>query len=165
MQCREWRGGILAAALFLAAGLTFAADSQVTRRDSVPRLLRVIEFGDFGGAVVRFGDLNGDGQTEVVYQDPKSLLTILEGKSGKQKSQVQLAGGFDCLLFADLTGSGRAQQLVVKDRYFNFWVYDAAQDFKLLTMRTRSTLSGVNYFSRSTTTISPSLLNLLIVLL
>ena len=115
--------------------------------------------------MVRFGDLNGDGQTEVVYQEPKSLLTILEGKSGKQKSQVQLAGGFDCLLFADLTGSGRAQQLVVKDRYFNFWVYDAAKDFKLLTMRTRSTLSGVNYFSRSTTTISPSLLNLLIVIL
>lgn len=84
MRCRDWRGGFIAAALFLAAGLTFAADSQVTRRDSVPRLLRAVEFGDYGSAVVGFGDLNGDGQTEVVHQDPKSLLTILEGKSGKQ---------------------------------------------------------------------------------
>ena len=193
MLCRDWSGGVLAAALFLAASLTYASDAQAIRRDSVPRLLRAIEFGDWGSSVVRFGDLNGDGQiealvvqedstggqnqilvtcltaidlegkilwqvgkpnrrnvwtggdtavqihdidgdglTEVVYQDPKSLLTILEGKSGKQKRQVQLAGGYDCLLFADLTGSGRAQQMVVKDRYFNFWVYDAAQDFKLL---------------------------------
>jgi hypothetical protein len=198
----------LAAALLVATGVTYAADSQATRRDSVPRLLRAIEFGDYGSAVVRFGDLNGDGQiealvvqedpaggqnrivvscltaidlegkvlwqvgkpnrrnvweggdtavqvhdidgdgqVEVIYQDPNSLLTILEGKSGKQKRQVQLAGGFDCLLFADFTGSGRAQQLVVKDRYSSFWVYDAAQDFKLLWSKSRVIPGhyGINY--------------------
>jgi hypothetical protein len=183
----------------MAVGGMYAAGAQATRRDSVPRLVRAIEFGDYGSAVVRFGDLNGDGQiealvaqedasggqnqiivtcltaidlkgrilwqvgkpnprnvweggdtpiqihdidgdgqTEVIYQDPKSLLTILDGKTGKQKRQVQLAGGHDCLLFADLTGSGRAQQFVVKDRYSDFWVYDAAQDFKLLWSKTRA---------------------------
>ncbi|MGA2720836.1 MAG: hypothetical protein ABSG79_00365 [Bryobacteraceae bacterium] len=198
MQYHEWKsklaGGALVAALLVAAGGTYAAEPPaLPRRDSVPRLLRAIEFGDYGSPVVRFGDLNGDGQiealvvqedasggqdqiivtcltaidlegkilwqvgkpnrrnvwtgsdtpiqihdidgdgqAEVVYQDPKSLLTILDGKTGKLKRQVQLAGGHDCLLFADLTGSGRAQQMAVKDRYSNFWVYDAAQDFKLL---------------------------------
>ena len=192
-------GGALVVAWLMAVGGALAADAQVTRRDSVPRLVRAIEFGDYGSAVVRFGDLNGDGQiealvvqedasggqnqiivtcmtaidlegrvlwqvgkpnprnvweggdtpiqihdidgdgqTEVIYQDPKSLLTILDGKTGKQKRQVQLAGGHDCLLFADLTGSGRAQQFVVKDRYSDFWVYDAAQDFKLLWSKTRA---------------------------
>jgi hypothetical protein len=198
LQSRDWKGklagGAIVAALLGAAGGTYAAEPPaLPRRDSVPKLLRAIEFGDYGSPVVRFGDLNGDGQiealvvqedasggqdqiivtcltaidlegkvlwqvgkpdrrhvwdggdtpiqihdvdgdgqAEVIYQDPKSLLTILDGKTGKQKRQVQLAGGHDCLLFADLTGSGRAQQMVVKDRYTNFWVYDAAQDFKLL---------------------------------
>ena len=191
MQSRSWKA---VTALLVAAGGAYGAEPPaLPRRDSVPRLLRAIEFGDYGSSVVRFGDLNGDGQiealvvqedasggqnqiivtcltaidlegkilwqvgkpdrrnvwdggdtpiqihdidgdgqAEVIYQDPKSLLTILDGKTGKQKRQVQLAGGHDAILFADLTGSGRAQQMVVKDRYSNFWVYDAAQDFKLL---------------------------------
>ena len=100
-----------------------------------------------GDTAVQVHDIDGDGQLEVIYQDPKSLLTILDGKTGKQKRQVQLAGGFDCLLFADFTGSGRAQQLVVKDRYSSFWVYDAAQDFKLLWSKTRVIPGhyGINY--------------------
>ncbi|MGB7723414.1 MAG: hypothetical protein WBL65_26180, partial [Bryobacteraceae bacterium] len=173
MQSREWR---IVAALLAAAGAAYAAEPPaLPRRDSVPKLLRAIEFGDYGSSVVRFGDLNGDGQiealvvqedasggqnqiivtcltaidlegkilwqvgkpdrrnvwdggdtpiqihdidgdgqAEVIYQDPKSLLTILDGKTGKLKRTVQLAGGHDALLFADLTGSGRAQQMVVK---------------------------------------------------
>jgi len=198
MQVRDWKGklagsALLAALLVAAGGMNAAEPPALPRRDSVPKLLRSIEFGDWGSAVVRFGDLNGDGQiealvaqedasggqdkiiitcltaidlegkilwqvgkpdrknvwtggdtpiqvhdidgdgqAEVIYQNPDSLLTILDGKTGKQKKQVQLAGGHDALLFADFAGSGRAQQLVVKDRYSNFWVYDAAQDFKLL---------------------------------
>jgi hypothetical protein len=191
MRSRNWE--VVAALLVVAGGAYAAEPPALPRRDSVPKLLRTIEFGEYGSAVVRFGDLNGDGQiealvaqedasggqnqivitcltaidlegkilwqvgkpdrrnvwtggdtpiqihdidgdgqAEVIYQDPKSLLTILDGKTGKQKRQVQLAGGHDCLLFADLTGSGSAQQMVVKDRYSNFWVYDAARDFKLL---------------------------------
>ena len=201
--------GVLVVAVSLAArGISAAEPPALPRRDSVPRLLRDIEFGEYGSSVLRFGDLNGDGQiealvvqedasggqdkimitcltaidlegkvlwqvgkpdrhnvydsgdtpiqihdidgdgqAEVIYQDPKSLLTILDGKTGKQKRQVQLAGGHDCILFADLTGSGHAQQFVVKDRYSNFWVYDAAQDFKLLWSKTRA-LTGhypINY--------------------
>ena len=212
MKNRYWRGmltgGALVAALLMVTGGIYAADAQTTRPDSVPRLLKTIEFGDYASPVVRFGDLNGDGQiealvvqedasggqnqvivtcltaidldgkilwqvgkpdvrniytggdtavqihdidgdgqVEVIYQDPKSLLTILDGKTGQLKRQVQLAGGHDCLLFADLTGSGRAQQFVVKDRYSNFWVYDAAQDFKLLWSKEKAVTGhyGINY--------------------
>ena len=42
---------------------------------------------------------------------------------------VQLAGGHDSILFADFAGRGYAQDLLVKDRYSNFWVYD--KDFEL----------------------------------
>ncbi len=200
--------GALVAALLMTAGGTHAADSQTTRPDSVPRLLRTIEFGDYGGAVVRFGDLNGDGQiealvvqelgtergncsnvtcltaidlegrvlwqvgkpdphnvfdgsdtpvqihdidgdgqVEVVYQDAKNLLNILDGRTGRMKRQVQLEGGHDCILFADLTGSGRAQQMVLKDRYSRFWVYDPTQDFKLLWSKEKAVTGhyGINY--------------------
>src|SRR5204863_7001313 len=57
---------------------------------------------------------------------------ILEGSTGKLRKKVQLAGGKDSLLFADFARRGYPQDLLVKDRYTNFWVYDMAQNFKLL---------------------------------
>jgi hypothetical protein len=82
---------------------------------------------------VQIYDLDHDGQPEVIYiPDEKNVLTILDGRTGKVKKQVQLAGGHDSILFADFSGRGYAQEVVVKDRYTSFWVYDAAQNFKLL---------------------------------
>ena len=78
--------------------------------------------GDFS---VEIHDLDGDGKAEVVYiPDEKNELHILAGATGKEIRKVQLAGGHDSLLFADLSGNGRATDLVVKNRYTSFWVYD-----------------------------------------
>lgn len=167
------------------------AQAEPPRRDSIPRLVQKIEFGDYGSKVVRMGDLDGDGRidllliqakapegenktiitcltaitlegkvlwqvgtpdlrnnyfagdfpvqihdldhggkSQVVYiPDEKNELHILAGNTGGLIRKVPLAGGHDSLLFADLAGSGHPRDLVVKDRYRSFWVYD--RDFNL----------------------------------
>ncbi|MBN2295571.1 MAG: hypothetical protein JXM70_24285 [Pirellulales bacterium] len=80
---------------------------------------------------VQIYDFDRDGKNEVLYiPDAKNVLTILEGKTGKVLKKVQLAGGHDSILFADFSGNGYAQELLVKDRYSSFWVYD--KNFNLL---------------------------------
>jgi hypothetical protein len=80
----------------------------------------------FGGDFpVQIYDHDGDGSNEVFYiEDERNLLTILDGRSGTPKRTVQLAGGHDSLLFVDFEGTGYPRDLVVKDRYKSFWVYD-----------------------------------------
>jgi hypothetical protein len=91
--------------------------------------IRNIYFGsDFP---VQIHDRDRDGFNEVLYiPDAKNVLTILDGKTGKTLKEVPLAGGHDSLLFADFSGNGYAQDMLVKDRYSSFWVYD--KNFKLL---------------------------------
>jgi outer membrane protein assembly factor BamB len=49
-------------------------------------------------------------------------LIVLDGLTGLEKSRMPLpAPADDCFLFADLTGRGRREDLVVKDRYWNMW--------------------------------------------
>jgi len=70
-------------------------------------------------------DWDRDGSNEVIYMpDAKNVLTILDGKTGKLIKQKKLEGGHDSLLFADFSGNGYAQDILIKDRYTNFWVYD-----------------------------------------
>jgi hypothetical protein len=177
---------------------SWGAEVQERRLDSSPRLLRKIEFGDYGSKVIRFGDLDGDGvpdallvqvrvtgerkiacltaitlegrilwqvgkpdirnidlesdvpvqifdidhdgQNEVIYipeEDNRGplprvfTLTVLNGTTGAIKKQVKLSAGWDSMLFADFAGRGYPQDLVIKDRYENFWVFDVANNFKL----------------------------------
>jgi len=80
---------------------------------------------------VQIHDRDRDERNEVIYiPDDKNVLTILEGKTGKTIREVPLAGGHDSILFADFSGNGHPQDMLVKDRYSSFWVYD--RDFKLL---------------------------------
>lgn len=52
----------------------------------------------------------------------KARLIILDATTGKEKGGLDLpAPADDCILFADLTGRGRREDLVVKDRYWNLW--------------------------------------------
>jgi len=175
----------------LLALLLSSAQTEPTRSDSIPRLVRKIEFGEYGSKVIRLGDLDGDGRVdlllvqakapegedktiitcltavtldgevlwqigkpdlrnnyfagdfpvqihdldrdgkvEVIYiPDEKNELHIVEGRTGREIRKVQLAGGHDTILFADLDGAGHPRDLVVKDRYKSFWVYD--KDFNL----------------------------------
>jgi len=51
-----------------------------------------------------------------------ATMVVLDGGTGKEESRFALpAPADDCFLFADLTGKGRREDLVVKDRYWNMW--------------------------------------------
>lgn len=81
-------------------------------------------------------DIDGDGKEEVVMvKDFK--IQVLDGKSGKVKQWTwmpeapkdnkerpyELEVG-DSIYFADFSGSGRRQDIIIKDRYRTFWVFD-----------------------------------------
>jgi rhamnogalacturonan endolyase len=81
-------------------------------------------------------DLDGDGRAEVVLARD-SQLQVLDGRSGKvirhtwlpavaadvKDRPYELNIG-DSLLFVDLTGFGRPREILLKDRYNSFWVFD-----------------------------------------
>ena len=89
-------------------------------------------------------DIDGDGKNEVIYT-MNSKFIIADGVTGKIKKSVltpakrqeqtergnsknvlkvwdRILG--DCLFICDLRGKGRATDLILKDRYEQFWVYD-----------------------------------------
>jgi len=55
------------------------------------------------------------------YEGDATML-VLDGSTGREKTRFALpAPADDSFLFADLTGRGRREDLVVKDRYWNMW--------------------------------------------
>jgi len=83
-------------------------------------------------------DIDGDGHNEVIYSRDLELI-IAEGATGKMRLKIptpetppntkkpynqspHIFG--DSLFFCDLRGQGRAGDIVLKDRYQSFWVYD-----------------------------------------
>jgi hypothetical protein len=103
---------------------------------------------------VQIYDWDGDGTNEVLYVQQAAYLNspaataqnirerapryegnatmlVLDGRTGKEKTHFALpAPADDSFLFADLTGRGRREDLVVKDRYWNMW--GVAHDAKVL---------------------------------
>ena len=87
-------------------------------------------------------DLDGDGRTEVVLARDFELQ-VLDGRTGRllrkawlpplaaelKDRPYELNIG-DSLLFVDLTGKGAPREILLKDRYRGFWIFD--QDLKLL---------------------------------
>ena len=83
-------------------------------------------------------DLDGDGRAEVVVARDFQLQ-VLDGRSGRllrsawlprmapeiKDRPYELNNG-DSLLFVDLSGAGRPQEILVKDRYRGFWIFDRA---------------------------------------
>ncbi len=54
--------------------------------------------------------------------DGDATLVVLDGVTGRQKGTFPLPAPADgCFLFADLTGRGRREDLLVKDNYWNMW--------------------------------------------
>ena len=67
-----------------------------------------------------------------------ATMIVLDGRTGKEKTRFSLpAPADDSFLFADLTGRGRREDLVVKDRYWNVW--GVSHDAKVLWSYTGST--------------------------
>jgi hypothetical protein len=51
-----------------------------------------------------------------------ATMVVLDGMSGREKASFAIpAPADDSFAFADLTGRGRREDLVVKDRYWNIW--------------------------------------------
>lgn len=60
-----------------------------------------------------------------------ATMVVLDGRTGREKTSFSLpAPADDSFLFADLTGRGRREDLVVKDRYWNMW--GVSHDAKVL---------------------------------
>ncbi|RPI29504.1 MAG: hypothetical protein EHM61_01310 [Acidobacteria bacterium] len=77
-------------------------------------------------------DLDADGRNEVVYCMNQEII-VAEGATGKTKYKAPTPGSKppadafphilgDSLFFCDLRGTGRPQDVVIKDRYWHFWV-------------------------------------------
>ncbi|MBN1346920.1 MAG: hypothetical protein JXQ73_29795 [Phycisphaerae bacterium] len=102
--------------------------------------------GDNGRAYcdlpVQIYDWDRDGVNEVLYvrqakyvgandkgvrerapqYEGNARMIVLDGRTGKEESSFDIpAPADDSILFADLTGRGRREDLVVKDRYWNMW--------------------------------------------
>jgi len=87
-------------------------------------------------------DIDGDGRVEVVLARDFQLQ-VLEGRTGRLLRKAwlpQLATDLkdrpyelnvgDSILFADLSGRGAPREILLKDRYRGFWIFD--KDLKLL---------------------------------
>ncbi len=83
-------------------------------------------------------DIDGDGKNEVVLIRDFQLQ-VLEGATGKLLRRTwvpEIPAGMDerpyklnhgdSIAFFDLAGRGRRQEILIKDRYRHFWVYDSS---------------------------------------
>jgi hypothetical protein len=79
-------------------------------------------------------DIDGDGRAEVIYARDFELV-IADGVTGSVRNKVptpeskppadrypRILG--DCLFFCDVRGTGRPADVLIKDRYWHFWVLD-----------------------------------------
>ncbi|MHB8903103.1 MAG: hypothetical protein ACYC6Y_30445, partial [Thermoguttaceae bacterium] len=68
-------------------------------------------------------DLDGNGTNEVVLAADRELV-VLDGKTGKPLRSFPIPEhASDCVAFADLSGSGRRTEILVKNRYRQIWAY------------------------------------------
>ncbi|MBK5290564.1 MAG: hypothetical protein JJE04_02585 [Acidobacteriia bacterium] len=81
-------------------------------------------------------DLDGDGRNEVILVRDFQLQ-VLDGKTGKRKQSTWMPlsaqdnkerpyeiNNGDSIVFLNLAGGARAQEILIKDRYRWFWVFD-----------------------------------------
>jgi rhamnogalacturonan endolyase len=87
-------------------------------------------------------DIDGDGRAEIVLARDFQLQ-VLDGRTGRMLRKTwlpPLAADLkdrpyelnvgDSILFVDLSGAGAAREILVKDRYRGFWIFD--KDLKLV---------------------------------
>ncbi len=80
-------------------------------------------------------DWDGDGHNEVIVAADQAVVE-LDGRTGREKRRFSIpAGASDCLVFCNLSGNGRATDVLVKTRYTQIWAYDC-QGRELWTVAT-----------------------------
>jgi rhamnogalacturonan endolyase len=92
-------------------------------------------------------DLDGDGRMEVIYAQGQ-WIKVLDGLTGKEKARYPVPSpaiqpeekswkeyqhyyrrdllpylNVDCISFADLRGTGKPQDMIIKDRHTRLWAY------------------------------------------
>lgn len=69
-------------------------------------------------------DLDGNGRNEVVLAADRRVV-VLDGATGKELRQFEIPkDASDCITFCDLSGVGRASDMIVKTRYSQLWAYN-----------------------------------------
>ena len=69
-------------------------------------------------------DWDGDGRNEVVIAT-KDAIVELDGATGKEKRRFAIPrDASDCIVFANLSGSERASDILVKTRYGQIWAFN-----------------------------------------
>ena len=84
------------------------------------------EPGGFGSDFpAQICDIDGDGRLEVLCVMEKQFL-VLDGANGAVKEVHELPDpeAHDCIIVANLTGSGKPQDVILKDRYRRMWAFD-----------------------------------------
>ncbi|MGN0181532.1 MAG: S-layer homology domain-containing protein [Candidatus Ornithomonoglobus sp.] len=76
-------------------------------------------------------DIDNDGNNEFLCCMGGELC-IFNGKTGllKRKHKLPSERAHDCIVIADLEGTGHAQNIILKDRYHKLWALD--KDFKIM---------------------------------
>jgi hypothetical protein len=78
-------------------------------------------------------DLDGDGKSEDIAAFSSKVLTVLNGRDGKPIRTIPLpqgnsatgpSGSSDCIVIANLRGTGWPQDFIVKTRYTQVWGID-----------------------------------------
>lgn len=92
----------------------------------------VEEPGGFGSDFpAQIHDIDADGRLEVLIVKDKKFK-VLDGATGTLKKEHDLPDemAHDCIIVANLSGGPVAQEIILKNRYFDMWALD--KDFNLL---------------------------------
>jgi len=71
-------------------------------------------------------DVDGNGSREVIFS-VQGFLVFAEGATGREIWRMPLPENLrvaDCIVFANLTGRKRAEDLIIKDRYERIWAFE-----------------------------------------
>ncbi len=107
----------------VAAITAFSVDGELLWQVGDPNT----ESGAYQGDLpVQIYDIDKDGKNEVIAVMNGELL-IFDGKTSEVKKQITLPDKYacDCIVIADLDGSGYAQNIILKNKYSKLWALDA----------------------------------------
>jgi rhamnogalacturonan endolyase len=109
-------------------------DGKVLWQNGIPDRWQTVLTND---VVFQVHDLDGDGKSEVIYGRDFELV-VADGATGVTKYKASMPATprdpssampryprilGDSLAFADLRGTGRQRDLIIKDRYRNVWAF------------------------------------------
>lgn len=79
----------------------------------------------FGDLPAQIYDIDNDGKNEFIFIINDELC-IADGKTSEIKKKVPLPSRYacDCIVIADLEGTGYPQNIIIKNKFSQMWAYD-----------------------------------------